>query len=341
MDIRHQVFVSSTYTDLVDERREVIQALLELDCIPAGMEMFPAANEEQWELIQSVIDSSDYYVVIVGGRYGSVTAEGVSYTEKEYDYAVQKGVPIAGFVHADPDAIPRGKSEIDGEAVAKLTAFRDKVRSRMVKTYADPASLGSVVSRSLVALMRKHPRPGWVRGENAMSSETRAEIAELRAQIAEYERESATSKEGTLAPDETLAQGDDIVELSYEYWSNSYGNDERYAGEWEVSWDDIIAALGPLMIDEAPAKAVREKLDSVALGELWHSKDWKRLPAPRLSIDDESWASVIVQLRALGYVETGIKRRQIADRSTYWRLTTAGDAHLVTLLAARRRPERS
>lgn len=58
MDKRYQVFVSSTYADLQDERQEVMQALLELDCIPAGMELFPAANEDQWTLIKKVIDDS-------------------------------------------------------------------------------------------------------------------------------------------------------------------------------------------------------------------------------------------------------------------------------------------
>jgi hypothetical protein len=44
---RFQVFVSSTYTDLQEERRKVIQTIMEMDCIPSGMEMFPAADEEQ------------------------------------------------------------------------------------------------------------------------------------------------------------------------------------------------------------------------------------------------------------------------------------------------------
>ena len=48
MDKRYQVFVSSTYMDLREERQEVIQALLELDCIPSGMELFPASDETQW-----------------------------------------------------------------------------------------------------------------------------------------------------------------------------------------------------------------------------------------------------------------------------------------------------
>jgi hypothetical protein len=56
MDKRYQVFVSSTYADLKDERRRVIQTLMEADCIPAGMELFPAADEDQFEFITRVID---------------------------------------------------------------------------------------------------------------------------------------------------------------------------------------------------------------------------------------------------------------------------------------------
>ena len=70
---RFQVFVSSTYTDLLEARTEVMQALLELDCMPAGMELFPASNDTQWTWIKKVIDESDYYIVIVGGRYGSIS----------------------------------------------------------------------------------------------------------------------------------------------------------------------------------------------------------------------------------------------------------------------------
>src|SRR5258708_30985148 len=115
MDKRYQVFVSSTYGDLRDERQEVMQALLELDCIPAGMELFPAADEDQWSLIKRVIDDCDYYLVIVGGRYGTVDAEGISYTEKEYDYAVAQNIPVLGFVHAEPGKIPASNTELEPE----------------------------------------------------------------------------------------------------------------------------------------------------------------------------------------------------------------------------------
>ena len=76
--------------DLRAERQQATQAILEAGFFPSGMELFPASNDAQWELIKRVIEESDYYVVIVAGRYGSLCPEGMSYTEMEYDYAVRK-----------------------------------------------------------------------------------------------------------------------------------------------------------------------------------------------------------------------------------------------------------
>src|SRR4030067_399075 len=110
MEKRYQVFVSSTFNDLQDERQEVMQALLELDCIPSGMELFPAANEDQWTLIKKVIDDCDYYIVVVGGRYGSIGPSGISYTEMEYRYALEKDRPIIAFLHRNPGELPANRS---------------------------------------------------------------------------------------------------------------------------------------------------------------------------------------------------------------------------------------
>ena len=94
MNLKYQIFVSSTYEDLKNERNEVIRACLNMGHIPVGMEMFNAADEEQWAVITRTIDQCDYYVVIIAHRYGS-SVDGVSFTEKEYDYAVARGVPGA------------------------------------------------------------------------------------------------------------------------------------------------------------------------------------------------------------------------------------------------------
>src|SRR4051794_35054859 len=99
-DKRYQVFVSSTYIDLKEERRAVTEAIMEMDHFPAGMELFPAFDEEQFSFIKKIIDDSDYYILIVGGRYGSVDENGISYTEKEFDYAVSQGIKVIVLIHS-------------------------------------------------------------------------------------------------------------------------------------------------------------------------------------------------------------------------------------------------
>jgi len=54
MERKYQVFVSSTYADLKDERQSIINCLLMADCIPAGMEAFIATDDEQFNIIKKV-----------------------------------------------------------------------------------------------------------------------------------------------------------------------------------------------------------------------------------------------------------------------------------------------
>jgi chaperonin GroEL len=170
LDKRYQVFVSSTYADLIDERRRVIQTLLEMDCIPAGMELFPAADEAQLQFIKRVIDDCDYYVLIIGGRYGSTNADGVSYTEREYEYAIERGIRVLAFIHEDPDNISVGKSDIDPELRTRLAAFRRRVaQDRLVKFWKNATELPGLVALSLTAAIKQYPAVGWVRANKVAS----------------------------------------------------------------------------------------------------------------------------------------------------------------------------
>jgi hypoxanthine phosphoribosyltransferase len=164
---RYQVFVSSTFEDLKQERQEIMQALLELDCIPAGMELFPAANENQWSLIKRVIDDCDYYIVIVAGRYGSIGPGGYSYTEMEYRYALDKDKPTMAFLHASPDDLPVKRCEQDPEKKRLLCDFNALLKQKVCRSWSSPVELGSQVSRSLVNLIRDHPSVGWIRGASS------------------------------------------------------------------------------------------------------------------------------------------------------------------------------
>lgn len=348
MERRYQVFISSTFVDLVDERREVIEALLEMDAIPAGMELFAAGNTDQWTLIKQVIDQSDYYLVIVGGRYGSTTAEGISYTEMEYDYAVEQGIPVMGFVHGKPDDIPAGRTELDPEARKKLDAFRTKVKQKIVKEYTTPAELGGVVSRGLIKLQRDFPRPGWVRGDMAMTPETEARISEMRAELAELRQAAAEKSEAEALPKiEGLASGEDPFDLEMQITGKHVRDRakqpyQRETYEWtiayETTWNEILQFVGPALMDEASEREIKSSLHSLGRQLLQEQRDkwpdsileWSGSEVSATTVDD-----VLVQLFALDLIEHGKKKRTMSDRNRYWMLTPAGQDQVMRLRALR------
>lgn len=161
---RYQVFISSTFADLADERRHVMETILKCDCFPAGMEMFPALDMEQFTYIKSIIDDSDYYILIIAGRYGTLTSDGISYTEKEYDYAVEKGIPVLAFLKRDIESIPVNKTALNRNTLKKLMAFRQKVeKNKLISYWDDPSELTESIVLSLHKAIKELPRAGWVR----------------------------------------------------------------------------------------------------------------------------------------------------------------------------------
>jgi hypothetical protein len=181
---RYQVFVSSTFLDLQRERQKVVEAILELEAFPAGMELFPAANDEQWPFIQRQIDSSDYYVVILGGRYGSLARDSISFTEKEYDYAVGQQIPVIAFLVKDLSKLESKQKEYDPHLSGKLLEFRRKVTgAKLVKFFENPDELKSQVLQALTKSFRDEPRKGWIRARtppgNAPRLPTRTVVRDI------------------------------------------------------------------------------------------------------------------------------------------------------------------
>ncbi|MEM8980400.1 MAG: DUF4062 domain-containing protein [Pseudomonadota bacterium] len=223
MGKRYQVFISSTKEDLEDARQEVSQALLRANCFPAAMELFPAADEGIDDYIKQKIDESDYMVLIVAGRYGSVNpASGLSYTEEEYDYALQQGKPIVRLVHASPfEDLPGSRIEQDAEKKAKLEAFREKVTSSSIaRLYESDRELGAEVVLGIIDAQQRHPSVGWVRADTALDAEEALEIARLRKQLAEYQSEDSKAR-----PAEIIGQEMDQYPLTFAVFSKIYPED--------------------------------------------------------------------------------------------------------------------
>ena len=189
MDKRYQVFVSSTFTDLKEERKAIIEGLLNAKYIPAGMEMFSASNDEQFKYIKKIIDTCDYYVLIVGARYGTVNlSTGKSFTEQEYDYAVEKNIPVLAFLHDDPYNLPAEKRDDDKREL--LEQFRAKVSDgRLCKMWHTSAELISSVIISLGEEVADNPQIGWTRGSIEDSVELLTQINELRIKLDEKEKQ--------------------------------------------------------------------------------------------------------------------------------------------------------
>ncbi len=172
MNKKYTVFLSSTYEDLREERRDVIHALLELDCIPCGMETFPADDDKQFEFIKSVIDECDYYILVIAGRYGSIGKNGKSFTEMEYRYAIKKGIPVLTFIHNNIGSISLDKSEKSEEKRKKLNAFIQYAsKGKMVKYWNSKEDLAGKVSRSMISTIKRHPSVGWIRGNTIINEE--------------------------------------------------------------------------------------------------------------------------------------------------------------------------
>lgn len=189
---RYQVFVSSTFADLKEERKMVMRVILERKSFPAGMELFPAKDKKQFDYIKQVIDDSDYYLLIIGARYGSLDDDGVSYTEKEYDYAVSKKIPVIAFLHSDIKSIPLGKADVDKDLQQKLEAFRAKVQTgRLVEYWENAHDLKAKVISSLVDAFEdeEQPRIGWVRADSITNGDAQKEIDRLKKEIEKHRNE--------------------------------------------------------------------------------------------------------------------------------------------------------
>ena len=160
----YRVFVSSTYEDLKEERNHVFDALLKSHCFPVGMEHFPGSDARSLDLIKKYIDQCDYFLVLSAGMYGSLVPDTrVGYTEWEYDYALNRGIPCHAFVHGNLGKIPGDK--LDTKYRKQLDQFHTRLKSsgKEVKSYENSHDLGAKVLHAFQNAPLDSPAVGWVR----------------------------------------------------------------------------------------------------------------------------------------------------------------------------------
>lgn len=234
MEKKYQVFISSTYEDLKEERKNVIETLLMIDCIPAGMEAFCAADEEQFEYIKKVIDLCDYYVLTIGKRYGSISPiTGKSYTEMEYDYAKSKNIPIFVF------PVNNNVKMQEDEHVSELKAFREKAYGKtMGATWRNADELGKKVAISLQKAIKKNDRPGWIRLDEGESLDSTSSV-----------------REETEMTD--LPFKDEKIVVPYR---DSVLSDWFSDGSKETTWGELFEIIAPMLAERVTSSQVANKI---------------------------------------------------------------------------------
>lgn len=179
---KYQVFISSTYEDMRDERQAAMEAILRKNHIPAGMEVFSARHLDQFEVIKNWIEMCDVFLLILGGRYGSICRQTrKSFVEMEFDYAQKLGKPMIA-VNIDKDYLVVKKAKAyannnliyDGDNSELYSKLVEKVKKCMCNKYSNLDELKLQIVGALDAIESDSNCiiGGWVHSDYQIRHET-------------------------------------------------------------------------------------------------------------------------------------------------------------------------
>ena len=292
------------------------------------MEQFPAIDEEQWEFIKKVIDDCDYYLLIIGGRYGSTTSDGMSYTEKEYEYAIGKGIKVIALLHKDPESIAVSKTDKNPELAERLGNFRKKVEAnRLVQYWTSAADLPGIVALNLMATIKRYPAVGWVRASSVASTELLEEINALRKQNDELRALVDTQKVQMSTTFEDIADMTEKIEI-HGAWRQSI---DQKARPWKhtLSWTELFALIAPHVLQHPDDEKMKNFLRIAVL-------KCAGIVTQYSSMEDQDYQTVKIQFKIYGLIELTYLERADGFKTLVWSLTDKGESTMLQLRAVRK-----
>ncbi|AHD00227.1 DUF4062 domain-containing protein [Leisingera methylohalidivorans] len=332
---KYQVFLSSTYSDLRAERDAITRTLFEMGCIPIGMEAFPAADEEQFEFIKKIIDETDYYILVIKARYGSIAPDGISYTEKEYLYAKEKGIPVLAFVHNNPQALDGNETDLQDSLKAEnFFRFRNEVtNSRLVKMWDDPGTLPAFVVLALNRAMTENPGIGWTRGPTVDSDQTLLQIVSLQNELKEA-KEKIRDFEGQQQEISNIAGIETDIPLTVEPWLYNHQGSTIRGTDVTVttSLEKIFSTLSPNMIEPLNQDAASNIMALEATDQNRPSKAIEY----KYRLERETLNTARLQLEALGLITVYRSKTVGGDVANFWQLTKLGVSEMRRLRVLKR-----
>lgn len=332
MNRKLQVFISSTFEDLRDERQAAVEGVLLANHIPAGMELFTAGDASQLEVIKQWIKESDAYLLILGARYGSVEpVSGLSYSEIEYDFAVASGLPHFALVLPDATVARKhaeGLKLPSAEDAEKLSSFRSKVLSKSSKFVDNPDQIKIGVLQSLHEIESRPGLIGWLRSNEIRIDQTTKEqmsaLAEANRRLRESFEESQRrlsealnrpTAAGDLAPlESTMSLTLDAKSRSSSRYSAEYRRGDKTV---QITWRDLFATIAIKLLAPTNDDALNMQI-ALEIG-YGSSRD----TVARVS--EKDWETVKAQFLSLEYVSINYGATVVANTGAlFWTLTELG-----------------
>lgn len=321
-----QVFISSTYKDLQDERQSAVEAVLSTNNIPAGMELFKAGNNSQWETIKRWINDSDIYMLILGGRYGSIEPTSKkSYTHLEYEYAISQNIPVFATVLSDNFLAAKIKNGQNADDIyehdnkALYEEFKELVMSKMVKSVDDCKDIKLAIHESISELKDEYDFEGWTRGINDstyrnlvdQNSKLIQENKELNEQL---QHNIEQKQSNNIAPTFWNQKIDLNISGMQEFMGNIYNS------TISIMVSEIFKIIAPLIMTPTSLKKAKEDFEQ-NLNELYMPNYYS------LHIEDNQFQSIKVLL----YSKQLIQLDQDPKNSELIELTPEGTSTLIRM----------
>lgn len=332
IDKRYHVFISTTEADMHAERVVLSQTLVSQGFFSWGLEQRTPLTTA---FARRQIDDCDYFILMLGSRYGELSASGVSYMHLEYIYAVTKQKPILVLMYEAPESRADEFQDRSPEGKVKFLDFRRQLQRErdMVMTFRDLRDLEIAIRHTMPQFLNRYPAQGWIRPNHQQVQQLQDENEQLRQKVIQLEQQQprVTSAPQRVA-DLPQVQGHEEIAFDYKVHAYQDGNFRELRPQRQMTWNDLLMVIGPgfspAMPEDSFAKILNDYLNSTALADV-------RDVMPRA----HAVARCQVNIRALHMIKTQFKNNAWIvpvgrdDRQRIlWELSAAGERQLSRLM---------
>lgn len=331
IDKRFHVFISTTEADMHAERVVLSQTLVSQGFFSWGLEQRTPLTTA---FARRQIDDCDYFVLMLGSRYGELSASGVSYMHLEYIYAVTKQKPILVLMYEAPESRVDEYQDKTQEGKVKFLDFRRQLQRErdMVMTFRDLRDLEVAIRHTMPQFLTRYPAQGWIRPNQQQVQQLQDENEQLRQKLIQLEQQPRSIGTSQRPVDLPQVQGHEEIAFDYKVHAYQDGNFRELRPQRQLSWNDLLMVIGPgfspAMPEDSFAKILNDYLNSTALADV-------RDVMPRA----HAVARCQINIRALHMIKTQFKNNAWIvpigrdDRQrVLWELSAAGERQLSRLM---------